>query len=169
MKSTPAFILRNCALWFKGDIKVGQSSQMTIPSMKIKTESFRNAGMIAEREISMGGYEREVAKFKETAFDPQVISSLGFLPGVSDDLMITGALVDEDGVTNNATAYMRGFLKGVDFGDWASGEKAEIDTEYVWHYLKLEVGGQELIEADDFDLSLNGVSQTGDIRSALLI
>jgi P2 family phage contractile tail tube protein len=167
MKSTPALIMRQCALWLNGDLKIGQASEMTIPPFKMKTEKMRNAGMVTERNVRMG-YERENATFKSTAFDPQAI---GALNGLSDDdtMMITGALVDEDGTVTNATCYMRGFVEGSDFGNWKPGDVAEVDFDFHWTYLKLEVGDQELIEADDFNFAINGVSQTGDINSALLI
>lgn len=167
MKSTPAYILRNCALWLNTDVKVGQISEMTIPPFKMKVEGMRNAGMATERNVRLG-YERENATFKSTAFDPQAISALN---GLSDDdtLMITGALVDEDGTVTNATCYMRGFVESYDPGTWKPGDMAPVDFEFHWTYLKLEVGGDEIIEADDFDFSIAGVSQTGGIKSALLL
>ncbi|NIZ11093.1 phage major tail tube protein [Pseudooceanicola sp. HF7] len=168
MKSTPAYILRNAAMWLNEDVKVGQVSEMTVPPFRVKTETMRNAGMVMEREVPMG-YERENAKFKMTALDPATVATINGMPGTNGTLMITGALVDEDGAVSNATVYMRGFLKEVDFGSWASGEKAETDYAFVWEYLKLEIGGATLIEADDFDVSINGTSQTGDIRAALLL
>ena len=169
MKSTPAYLVKDCALWLNEDLKVGQAVGMTIPPFKAKTEKFRNAGMVTERESAFG-YERENAKFKELAFDPQVISSINLMPGNTDTLMITGALVDEDGTVTNATTYMRGYLKGIDFSEWKSGEKIEaLDVEFVWDYLKLEIGGQEMIEADDFSASIGGVDQFAGIRDALLL
>ncbi len=168
MKSTPAFILRNAAMWLNEDVKVGQVAEMTVPPFKVKTDTLRNGGMVMEREVRMG-YERENAKFKMTALDPAAINAINGMPGSDDTLMITGALVDEDGTVNNATCYLRGFLKGADFGNWKPGEKAETDYEFAWEYLKLEIGDSVLIEADDFDVTIGGVSQTGDIRSALLL
>ncbi|MFT5342976.1 MAG: P2 family phage contractile tail tube protein [Paracoccaceae bacterium] len=170
MKSTHAYLFRDCALWFNEDVKVGQSSSITISSFKAKTEKFRNAGMVTERETSFG-YERENAKFKQLGLDPQVISGLGFIPGTKDStLMVTAALVDEDGTVTNATCYLRGFLKGIEFGEFKSGEKVDaLDCEYGWDYLKLEIGGSEIIEADDFDIKIAGVSQYGAIRAALLL
>lgn len=168
MKSTPAYILRNCALWLNEDVKVGQVSEITIPPFKVKTEKMRNAGMVMEREIAMG-YERENAKFKMTALDPATVAAINGMPGTDDTLMITGALVDEDGTTNNVTCYLRGFLKEADFGSWKPGDEASTDYTFAWEYLKLEIAGDEIIVADDFDVTLGGVSQTGDIKSALLL
>lgn len=168
MKSTPAYILRRMSLWLKGDIKIGQVSELTIPPFKVKTEKLRNAGMVMEREIPLG-YERENAKFKMTALDPASIAAINAMPGTQDTLMITGALVDEDGTSNNITVYLRGFVKTIDFGTWKEGDKSEIDYEFVWEYLKMEIGGVEKIRADDFDVFIDGVNQTGDIRESLMI
>lgn len=168
MKSTPAYILRNCALWLKEDVKVGQVSEMTIPPFKVKTEKLRNAGMVMEREVAMG-YERENAKFKMTALDPATVAAINGMAGSDDTMMMTGALVDEDGTTSNVTCYLRGFLSEVDFGSWKPGDKSETDYTFAWEYLKLEIGGEVIIEADDFDVSIGGVSQTGDVKSALLV
>lgn len=169
MKSTPAYLLKDCALWFNEDLKVGNAASMTIPSFKAKTEKFRNAGMATDRETQYG-YERENAKFKSLGLDPQIIGGINLRPGAEDTLMITGALVDEDGPVTNATVYMRGFNKGGEFAEWASGKQVEaIDAEFAWNFLKFEIGGTTIIEADDFDVAINGVSQYGDIRSALLL
>lgn len=168
MKSTPAYILRNCAMFLNGDVKVGQTSELTLPPIKVKTEGFRNAGMVMEREARMG-YERENAGFKMTALDPATVGAINGMVGTEDTVMFTGALVDEDGTVNNATCYMRGFLKDVDFGQWKAGAMAETDYKFVWEYLKIEIGGASVIEADDFDVTIGGVSQTGDIRAALLL
>jgi P2 family phage contractile tail tube protein len=169
MKSTPAYILRDCALWFNEDLKVGQATAMTIPPLKAKTEQFRNAGMMTDRKARYG-YVREPAKFKQMGLDPQVVGAINLRPGSTDTLMITGALVDEDGTVTNATAYMRGFNEGIDFEEWKSGEKIEaIDVTFEWDYLKLDIGGVNKITADDFDVIINGASQYGDIRAALLL
>jgi P2 family phage contractile tail tube protein len=155
-------------MWLNEDVKVGQVSEMTIPPFKVKTEKARNAGMVMEREMGMG-WERENAKFKMTALDPATVGAINGTQGTTDTLMITGALIDEDGTVTNATCYLRGFLKDVDFGSWKAGDTAETDYTFVWEYRKLEIGGSERIEADDFNVSVGGQSQTSDIRSALLL
>ncbi len=168
MKSTPAYILRNCAMWLKDDVKLGQVTEMTVPAFKVKTEGMRAAGMVMEREIPMG-YERENARFKMAGLDPASVSAINGMAGTQDTLMITGALVDEDGTTNNATLYLRGFVKELDPGTWKPGSPSETDYAFAWEYLKLEIGGAVMIEADDFDVSIGGQSQTGGLRAALLL
>lgn len=168
MKSTPAYILRNCAMWVNEDLKVGQVSEVTIPAFKVKTDTVRNAGMVRERQVALG-YETDDVKFKMTGIDPNTLSNVVGKPGDERSIMVTGALVDEDGTSNNITVYMRGFFKQFDLGSWKPGDKNEPEYEFAWNSLNVEIGGQEIVKADDFDVSINGVSQTGDIRSLLLI
>ncbi|MBB5515759.1 hypothetical protein FHS89_001779 [Rubricella aquisinus] len=168
MKSTPAYILRNCALWAAEDLKVGQFSEVTISLPKEKTESFRNGGMIKDRKAAMG-YEHDDLEFTMTALDPATLKLMTGKPGVEHAFMITGALVDEDGETHSAVHYVRGRLISADAGNWKPGDKAEMKCTVVQHYAKLEIDGTEVFEIDDFEFSVGGVSQTGDIRSALLL
>lgn len=168
MKSTPAYILRNCALWANEDIKVGQFSEVSISMPKEKSEAFRNGGMIKERKAAMG-YEHDDLEFTLTAFDPETIKLLTGKPGVEHSFMVTGALVDEDGTTTNGTYYVRGRLVMADAQSWKPNDKAELKCTVVQIYAKLEIGGAEIFEIDDFNYSVGGVSQTGDIAAALLI
>ncbi|MBT9383333.1 phage major tail tube protein [Pseudooceanicola sp. CBS1P-1] len=168
MKSTPAYILRNCALWADEDIKVGQFSSVSIQLPKATTEKFRNGGMIKERQVVMG-YEVGDMTFKLTAFDPATLKLLTGKAGTEHAFMVTGAHVDEDGTTHSAVYYVRGQLIAPDAGDWQPGQKAETDCTVAVNYAKLEIDGADIFEIDDFDYSVGGVSQTGDIANALLI
>ncbi|QUS57363.1 phage major tail tube protein [Pseudovibrio brasiliensis] len=166
MKETPQYILRNCTIFVDRDSKVGNASEITIPKLTVKTESMRNAGMIKERDVVLG-YEKLEMSFKMTAFDPETLKLFGLAAGVEKDFLATGALVDEDGTTHSATCYMRGFLREVDAGGWKPGDKAETDYQVSVHSMKLEIDGASIVEIDDFDVKIGGVSQNDSIRSAL--
>jgi len=168
MKSTPAYILRNCALWADSDVKVGQFSDVSINMPKEKNEGFRNGGMIKERKAGMG-YELDDLDFTMTAADPATMKLMTGKPGTEHPFMVTGALVDEDGTTHSAVYYVRGRLTSADAGTWKPGDKAEMKCAVTQNYAKLEIDGEEIFEIDDFEYSVGGVSQTGDIRAALLL
>jgi P2 family phage contractile tail tube protein len=168
MKSTPAYILRNCAFWANDDVKVGQTEEITVPLPKEKTDTIRNAGMIKDRKMAMG-YEVDDLEFTLTAFDPEVLKLMTGRPGREHPFMATGAHVDEDGTVTNATLYIRGRLIDLGSVSWKPGNKTELKCKVTPHYLKLEIGGNEVFEIDDFNYSVGGVSHTGDIRSALLL
>jgi P2 family phage contractile tail tube protein len=108
--------------------------------------------------------------FKLTAFDPQVMRLFGLAPGVMKEFMATGALVDEDGTTHSAVAYVRGYIMEAKADNWKPGDKkTENDFKVSVRYYKLEIDGEQVIEMDPFGVTIGGVSQTDNIRRALLI
>ncbi|MFT0892743.1 phage major tail tube protein [Pseudochelatococcus sp. G4_1912] len=164
----PRLILRNATIFVDRISRVGQAREVTLPTPEVTVEEFCNAGMIKARDVNLG-YSKLEASFVETAFDPAVIGLFGLAPGVVKDFLVTGALVDEDGTTTSAVAYLRGFLRQFDPGAWEAGSKAETTFNLSVHEFKLEIGGRSIIEMDDFDIKVNGVSQYQSIRNALLL
>jgi len=169
MSELPKYILRNCTIFVDRVSKVGQASEIELPVPKEKVEELRNAGMVMPIEIKLG-YEKVEMKFKMTAFDPQVLKLFGLKVGDVREFMATGALVDEDGQTHSAVAYVRGFLRETKADSWKPGDKKnENDYEVSVRYYKLEIDGENIIEMDPFEVKIGGISQTSDIRRALLI
>lgn len=168
MSNLPGFILRDCMLWADRVSKLGQIGDITPPVPQKKLEELRNAGMVKPREVMLG-YEKLEFSFKMPSVDPQVLTLFGLKPGSENPFMITGALVDEDGTVHSAVLNIRGSLKQADAGSWKTGDLSESDYQVSVNYYKLEVDGVNLIEMDDFDVKINGVSQYSGIRNALLL
>jgi hypothetical protein len=169
MSELPRYILRNCTIFVDRISKIGQASEMELPVPKEKVEELRNAGMVMPIEVKLG-YEKIDMKFKMTAFDPQVLKLFGLRIGDTREFMITGALVDEDGTVHSAVAYARGFMREVKADSWKPGDKKnENDYEVSVRSYKLEIDGNPIIEMDPFEVRIGGVSQTADIRRALLV
>lgn len=168
MTNLPRYILRNCTLWVDRETKLGQIGDITPPVPTEKLEEMRNSGMIKPREVSLG-FEKLEFSFKMPGVDPQVLRLFGLAPGVETPFMITGALIDEDGTAHSAVMNLRGRLKSANPGSWKPGEVSENDLTVAVHYYKLEVDGESLIEMDDFDVVIGGVSQNQGVRNALLL
>lgn len=168
MSNLPGFILRDCMLWADKVSKLGQIGDITPPVPKKKLEELRNAGMVKPREVMLG-YEKLEFGFKMPNIDPQILKLFGLRPGLETPFMITGALVDEDGTVHSAVLYIRGSLHQADAGTMKTGDLSESDYQVSVNYYKLEIDGVNLIEMDDFDVKINGVSQYSDIRNALLL
>jgi hypothetical protein len=168
MSEQPRYLLRNCTIFVDRVSKVGQASEMTLPVPEETVEEIRNAGMVMPIEVKLG-YQKLEMSFKMTAFEPDTLKLFGLKPGVIKEFMVTGALVDEDGAAHSAVAYVRGFLKKGDAGSWKPGEKNESDYAVSIRSYKLEIDGNPIIEMDPFEVKIGGVSQTRDIRSALLL
>lgn len=168
MSNLPRFLLRNCMLWADRESKLGQIGDITPPVPQAKLEELRNAGMIKPREVAMG-FEKLEFGFKMSGLDPQILKLFGLKPGTENLFLITGALVDEDGTEHSAVMTIRGFLKQADPGNWKPGDMAENDYSVSVNYYKLEVDGDELIEMDDFDVKIGGISQHSGMRNSLLL
>lgn len=169
MSDLPKYILRNCNIFVDRVSQIGQASEIELPVPKEKMEELRNAGMVMPIEVSLG-YDKLDMKFKLTAFSPQVLKLFGLKIGEVKEFMATGALVDEDGRTHSAVAYCRGRLSQAKADNWKPGDKKnENDFEVAVRYYKLEIDGEPIIDMDAFNVSIGGVSQTDDIRRALLV
>ena len=167
-KDLPRFIMRDCNLWADRENKIGQIGDITPPAPAVKLEEMRNAGMIKPRQVNMG-YETLEFSFKMPGFDPQIIGLYGLKPGADNMFLITGALVDESGDEHSAVMTVRGFLHKADPGTWKGGDVAEADYAVAVNYYKVEVDGRPIVEMDDFDIIVEGVSQRRGIRNALLL
>lgn len=168
MSEYPSYILRDCTIFVDRISKVGQASEIEMPVPEEKLEEIRNAGMVMPIEVKMG-FEKIGLNFKMTAFDPDVLRLFGLSIGDIREFMVTGALVDEDGTTHSAVAYVRGFMKSSKSDNWKPGEKNETEYQVSGRSYKLEIDGNPIIEMTPFDVLIGGVSQTKDIRAALLL
>lgn len=168
MNESPRYILRNCTIFVDRVSKVGQASEMEIPVPEEKLEELRNAGMVMPIEVKLG-FNKIGLSFKMTAFDPQVLKLFGLRIGVITEFMVTGALVDEDGTTHSAVAYVRGFLSQTKSDTWKPGDMNQTDYMVSARSYKLEVDGNPLIEMDPFEVLIGGISQTSDVRRAMLL
>lgn len=163
----PRHILRNCNIFIDRIHKLGQASEIMTPKLTVQTEDVRNAGMIKSRPIKMG-VEVEDAEVKMTAIDPDTLRIFCGPIGVEKEFMAVGALVDEDGTKSQAIYYFRGFLSGFDLDNWQPGQLASHGYPIKAVYGKLEVGGRELIEWDDYEVTTDSVPNFG-LREQLLV
>lgn len=164
----PRNILRNCNLYVNRVSFLGQVGEITIPTFARKTEEMRNGGMEMPIDTMMG-YEKMEASFKFPGFSPELIRLTGLAIGQEQEYLAVGALASENGTIISATAYMRGIMTQQNPGSWTPGEVGENEYSISIRYYRLEVGGVVQIEADPFNISVGGVSQTSGIRAALLL
>lgn len=168
MKSTLAYVMRDCTAFVDDDSKLGQVSELVITKPREVTEKFRNGGMIKERTVAMG-YELADLSFKLTGLDPHTQGLMTGKPGTEMNVMFTGALVDEDGTVHQAVYTCRGRL--IDPGDetWTPGQKSEGEYKVTQNSAALEIDGEEIWSIDDFDYTVGGESQRSSIRTALMV
>lgn len=166
MKKTPAYLFRNMDVTIAGDDKIGQVSQFDEPDIKLKMEKIWNAGMIKERECSMG-LEVEKTKFKMTAYDPATLRLFGIGVGNVVELVLSKALADEDGTWHSATVTVRGRMAMLKLGKLENGKKTDTEYEFTTDYLHIMIDGIDILEVDDFSLKIGGVDQYAEQNRAL--
>lgn len=167
-KESPRHIMRNAALFIERENYVGQASEISFFKLERKMEEVFNAGMEVPIEVEMG-YEMPEHSFKMTGFDPSVFKLFGLQIGTETEIMATAATVDDDGTTHSQVCYMRGKIKSVSPDGYKRGDMAEVEYEFSFRYFKLEIDGDPIYEMDPFGVSIGGVSQTANIRRALLL
>ena len=165
---SPRYIMRNANLFIDRENYVGQASEIGFGKLERKMEEVFNGGQEMPIEVPMG-YEMPENSFKMTGLDPTVLKLFGLAVGVETEVMAVGALVNDTGETSSATAFMRVLFKSTTLDAHTRGDKTEVEYELSIRHYKLEIDGQPIVEVDPFEVKIGGVSQTGDIRSALLI
>jgi len=167
-KESPRYIMRNAALFVNRENYLGQASEISFFTLERRMEEVFNAGMEVPIEVEMG-YEIPEHSFKMSGWDPTVMKLFGLAIGAETEIMATAATVDDDGTTHSQVAYLRCKIKGVSPDAYSRGDLAEVEYELAFRYFKFEVDGEPIYEMDPFGVSIGGVSQTANIRRALLV
>lgn len=165
-KKLPAYILKDINLWLAGESQIGQLEEMAIPAPEVATEAMRNAGMVKPRKVHMG-YEGTEFSFSLSSFDPKVQVQLGSGPGNNKDIIGYGYFQDDDGTEHAARIEMVGFVTKLDPGTWKTGDKASNAGEFTVHEHKLFMDDELLVDSNDFDVVVGGVSATPGRGAAL--
>lgn len=162
----PAYVLKDCTLFVNGVSKVGQSQEISLPVLEIKTEEMRNGGMIKPREVFFG-FSVLQASFTLAGFDPAMFGLFGITIGQEFPLFAYGYMQSENGKQHSARAEMGVMMKKVDPGTWKPGEPAPTEHEVAVQNFRLFVDDEEIASVTDFDAVFNGVSVTPGRADAL--
>jgi P2 family phage contractile tail tube protein len=161
-------VLKNFSLFVDGRGYAGVVEQLTLPVLTTKMEEFRGGGMDLPAEIDMG-QEKLEASFQLFEYDPNVIRLWGLADGAATQVTARGALRRDGEDAVSMVVNLRGVVKELDMGDWQSGEKTALKFMMAVRYLKVAIGGQELVEIDVVNMvrKVGGSDQLQSIRSAI--
>ncbi len=161
-------ILKNFSLFVDGRGLAGTVSTLTLPKLTLKMEEFRGGGMDAPVELDMG-MEKLEASFAMFEYNPDMLALFGLADGAAVQLTARGALRRDGEAAVAMVVNMTGQIKEIDPGDWVSGDQTEATHAIALRYLKVTVGGRELIEVDTVNMvrKINGVDQLESIRTAI--
>lgn len=160
-------VLKNFSLFVDGRGLAGLIDTLTLPKLTTKMEEFRGGGMDAPVELDMG-MEKLEGSFVLAEYNPDIVALYG-LASPDTQLTARGALRRDGEDAVPAIVNMTGSIKELDPGDWKAGDMSTGTFAYALRYLKLTVGGRELIEIDKVNMirRINGQDQLATIRTAL--
>jgi len=160
-------ILKNFSLFVDGRGLAGTINTLTLPTLATKMEEVRAGGMDAPAEVDMG-MEKLEASFDLLEYNPDVIALYG-LAGADKQLTARGAMRRDAEDAVPVVANMTGVVKQLETGDWKAGDMSMPKFSVALRYLKLTIGGTELVEIDVVNMirRIKGQDQLQSIRSAI--
>lgn len=161
-------VLKNFSLFVDGRGLAGTVSSLTLPTITTKMEEFRGGGMDAPVEIDMGMEILETS-FELFDYEENVLSLYGLANGSATQVTARGALRRDGDAAVPMVVNMTGVIKEMDPGDWQAGEQTSMTCSMALRYLKITIGGREVIEVDKVNMirRINGVDQLETIRQAI--
>jgi uncharacterized protein len=161
-------VLKNFSLFVDGRGLAGTVSTLTLPTLTTKMEEFRGGGMDAPVEIDMG-MERLEASFELFDYDENILGLYGLSDGAATQVTARGALRRDGEAAVPMVVNMTGVVKAMEPGDWQAGEQTSMTCQVALRYLKITIGGREVVEIDKVNMvrRINGVDQLESIRNAI--
>jgi P2 family phage contractile tail tube protein len=161
-------VLKNFSLFVDGRGLAGTVGTLTLPTLTTKMEEFRGGGMDAPVEIDMG-MEKLETSFELFDYDENVLSLYGLADGAATQLTARGALVRDGEAAAAMVVNMTGVIKGMEPGDWVAGDQTTMTCQVALRYLKIVIGGREVVEIDKVNMirRINGQDQLATIRAAI--
>ncbi len=157
--------LKDFTLYVAGDEWGGRILEGTPPKIALKTEEYLAGGMSAPIDIDMGTVEKLECELTFSEYASGIYQKFGVA-----DTMLTLRGAASNGTTTESIVYeMRGVIREVDPGAFKRGEQGSLKVMVSLSYLKITIGGTEVIEIDPMNniRSVGGKDQLADIRNAL--
>lgn len=161
--------LKNYNLFANGDSWQGLVSEIQLPKIAVKAESFRHAGMLAELDADMG-LEKLEMEIKLGGFVVGALRLFGALGVAGTQLRFVGAYQeDATGGYLAAELVTRGKVMELDPGSAKVGDNTELSLKSTLSYLKWTVASRVEVEIDVINniYSVDGVDRTAQLRAIL--
>lgn len=169
MKNDPlSDILKDFNLFVDDVGFAGNVTSCTLPTLEVKTDDLKTAGLEAPLGNDMGLNKME-AKWTLTKVDAGVLAKWGLASQTKVKVTLKGALVDYHGNVKALNVNFNGMIRKVEQGEMKPGERS--DTTYTMEviYYKLTIAGADVYEIDIMNgvRKINGVDQREKINAAL--
>lgn len=163
-------VINNFNAYNKGNVLVGVSGAVTLPSFDAITESVSGAGILGEYDTSVVGMYGSMVQeipfriLEEDTFslmDPTQLVDLTFRASAQSTVKATGA-VDYKGMR----VVERGRLKSFTPGKLELGKQMDANLTLELLYILVEIGGKTMLEYDKLNsvFVVNGVDLLEKVR-----
>lgn len=139
--------LKNFSLFVDGIGYAGRVTEMTPPTLTVKTEEYRAGGMDAPIELDMG-MEAMEASFTLAEYNENVLQMFGLQEVNPRALIVRGALQRNTEAAAPMVITMNGNFKEFDPGSLVAGEVTEASFTVALTYYKMEVNTITVHEID---------------------
>lgn len=164
-------IINNYNVYSNGNVLIGVSGSVTLPTLDAITEEVSGAGILGTYETSVvgmyGSMEQEVPFriLDEDIFslmNPTELVDLTFRASAQSTVKSTGA-VDYKGMR----IVERGRFKGFTPGKYELGKQMDASVKFELLYILIEVGGKTMLEYDKLNsvFIVNGKDLLKKVRS----
>ena len=157
--------LKDFTIFLAGDEWGGRVLEGTPPKLALKTEEYLAGGMSAPVDIDMGTVEKLECELTFSEYAAGLYQQFG----VADTLLTLRGAATNGTTTETVTYEMRGLIREIDPGAFKRGEQGSLKVTVTLSYLKVTIGGTEVIEIDPLNniRRVGGKDQLADIRNAL--
>ncbi|MCL1962450.1 MAG: phage major tail tube protein [Desulfovibrionaceae bacterium] len=161
--------LKNFATFVDGVNYMGETPEVTLPTLSRKMEEYRSGGMNGTVSLDLG-QEKMEAEIKAAGWQTELLASFG--AGTHDAVLLrfAGAIQSDDSEAVQAVeVVMRGRLQEAKPDNIKAGDMTNISYKYPLSYYKLTVNGEVRIEIDLVNLVevVNGDDRLAAVRTAL--
>lgn len=152
-----------------GSSYIGETTEVTLPKLTVKTEAYRAGGMIGEIDVDLG---LEKLEMEHTYGGPirQVYSQFGLAKTAGVLLRFMGAFQrDDTGDVDAVEVVVRGRHTEIDPGTAKAGDDTTFKVKSSLSYYKLVINSQTVVEIDMERMIyiVDGVDRYADHRQAV--
>ncbi|MCF6776894.1 phage major tail tube protein [Thiotrichales bacterium 19X7-9] len=160
-------ILQNFAVYLDGTTLIGETTEVQLPKITVKTVEYNGAGMSGTIEIDTGKIEKLETSMKLKGIQTVPIGSFG--EDATKPLILRAAIKNSDGTEKKLVIEMRGLVKEIDYGTWNAEDIGETSVSMTLQYYRFSEDGTDLIIIDPINniRNLNGKDQLEGVVSAL--
>ena len=146
--------LINAKIYYEGSQELLGIANAELPSLEYITEALSGLGLAGEVESPVTGHFKSLTfKFSWNVPNTQAV---GLLASTTHHLEVYGSIQHHDAGSGELVAeavkvVVRGMPKKVGLGKVEAAKKMESETELECGYIKMWMGGSEVLEIDKFN------------------